>query len=89
MARKKFRFDFNEDAEPVEELHRRRVAMMEHFKTIEAIGGYLRTVPAPEELLAQPAAAEGKTSLKAVRRKAKSSAKPRGKRKSASRPIHT
>ena len=50
--RRPFKFDFNEDADPVEELHRLRVATAKHFKTIEAIIDYHRSTPSVEELIA-------------------------------------
>ena len=68
MARKfPFEFDFNEDAEPVEELNRLRVATAKHFKTLDAYWDYLRTVPTAEEMLAEIKAeiAEEETKTKA------------------------
>ncbi len=55
MARKKkeFHFDFNEDADPVEELHRLRVATVRHFKTAEALFEYHNSVPPVEVILAE------------------------------------
>lgn len=53
MARKDFQFDFNEDAEPVEELHRLRMAAAKHFKTIEAIVEYDRALPTAGEMIAK------------------------------------
>ncbi len=53
MGNKEFHFDFNEDAEPVEELHRLRVATARHFKTIEAIVEYDRTLPSAKEMIAE------------------------------------
>ena len=89
MARKEFHFDFNEDAEPVEELHRYRIAVAEHFKTMESIGEYIRSTPTVKEILAQWDAEEKKTLSKApARRSAKSAAKPLGKRKTAARAVH-
>ncbi len=89
MARKKFHFDFNEDAEPVEELHRYRAAVAEHFKTMEAIGEYIRSAPTAKEFLAKLDAEEKKKQQKtAARRSAKPAAKPRGQRKASKRPAH-
>ncbi len=56
MARKKkeFHFDFNEDADPVEELHRLREATVRHFKTVDALIEYhLSEVPPTEVILAR------------------------------------
>ncbi len=66
MARKEFQFDFNEDADPVEELHRLRVAMTKHFKTIEAFMEYIRATPTAEEFLAQTAPEAQKPKPKAT-----------------------
>ncbi len=89
MARKRFYFDFNEDAEPCEELHRLRVAMLEHFKTVEAFGEYLRSTPTAKEILAQWDAEEKKAKPKtAVRRRTKPAAKPRGKRQPTAKAAH-
>ena len=53
MARKEFHFDFNEEADPVDELHRLRVATTKHFKTMQEHLAYLRATPTAEEFLAQ------------------------------------
>ena len=53
MPNKSFEFDFNEDAEPVGEIHRLRVAMSRHFKTVEEHFAYLRSTPSAEEMIAQ------------------------------------
>lgn len=50
MARKDFHFDFNEDADPVEELHRLRAATAKHFKTVDALVEYHNSVPPAEEI---------------------------------------
>ncbi len=56
MARKfPFEFDFNEDADPVEELHRLREASMKHFKTLDALMEYHRTMPTHKEFAADVA----------------------------------
>lgn len=94
MAHKKFHFDFNEDAEPVEELHRRRMAMAEHFKTLDAIMEYLRTVPTAEEILASLDAGDKakKSAAKPAKRrnaqKVQSTGTSRVRRKSAKCPVH-
>jgi hypothetical protein len=89
MARKKFHFDFDEEAEPVDELHRYRVALMEHFKTLEAVMEYIDSAPTAEEFLAKLDAEEEKKRRKTVgRRKAATAAKSRGKRKSAGQTVH-
>ncbi len=93
MAHKRpFKFDFNEDADPVEELHRLRVATTKHFKTIEAIMEYHRSTPSVEELIAdldrEIAENKAKAEAKAARsRKAKSVKKtiPARQRKTAKR----
>lgn len=55
MTRKAFHFDFNEDADPVEELHRLRVARTRHFKTIDALVAHDRAHPVPtaREMIAE------------------------------------
>ena len=93
MAHKRpFKFDFNEDADPVEELHRLRVATTKHFKTIEAIMEYHRSTPSVEELIAdldrEIAENKAKAEAKAARsRKAKGvkKAAPARRRKAAKR----
>ncbi len=92
MARKKkeFHFDFNEDADPVEELHRLRVATVKHFKTFEALAEYHSSVRPVEVILADldekiarereeeaRAASKGKTRAKTVR----APGKPAGRRR--------
>ncbi len=90
MARRKFHFDFNEDAEPVEELHRFRAAVAEHFKTLEAVMEYIHSAPTAEEFLAQCEDEKKKKALQktAARRRAKPAAKPQGKRKPVARAVH-
>ncbi len=66
MSSKKFEFDFNENAEPVAELHRMRATMAEHFKTPEALFAYYRSLPQTSEgwraeLDARKKTARGKT----------------------------
>ena len=51
--KKDFHFDFNEDADPVDELHRLRVATSRHYKTAEAYWEHLRKVPTAKEILAR------------------------------------
>lgn len=52
MARKfPFEFDFDEDADPVEELHRLRIASTKHFKTLEAMMEYHNSLPTAKEML--------------------------------------
>jgi len=48
-----FHFDFNEDADPIDELHRLRVATAKHFKTMGAYMEYLRATPSVQEMLAE------------------------------------
>ncbi len=45
MSSKQFTFDFDENAEPVAELHRMRAAMAKHFKTPEALFAHYRSLP--------------------------------------------
>lgn len=70
MTRKNFHFDFNEDADPVEELHRLRVARTKHFKTIDALVAHDRAHPLPtaREMIAELEAeiAEKKARKKAI-----------------------
>ncbi len=85
MARKEFQFDFNEDADPVDELHRLRVAMTKHFKTMEALMEYIHSAPTAEEFLAQTAPEAQKPKPKA-RTKAPAGTrakKPAGQRNAA------
>ncbi len=89
MANKKFHFDFKEDAEPVEELHRLRVATTKHFKTIEAIVEYDRTLPTAKEMIAELKAGIAVKKAGIARpRKAESSKKPIKQRKTAKRLTH-
>ncbi len=89
MTRKDFHFDFNEDAEPVEELHRLREAVAEHFKTVEAIMEYTRTLPPAEEMIAE-------LKMEIARRKKKqtkirapgANRKPSKRRRTAKSPVH-
>ena len=53
MPHKDFHFDFNEDADPVDELHRLRVATTKRFKTMREHLEYLRATPTAEEFLAR------------------------------------
>lgn len=88
MARKKFHFDFNEDAEPVEELHRFRAAVADHFKTVEAIREYINSAPTAEEFLARLDTKEKQTAPKTVKRRARPAGMRRGRRKTAKRLVH-
>lgn len=85
MARKfPFEFDFNEDADPVEELHRLRVATTKHFKTLDAIMEYHRTAPSIKELIADLDEEIAKKKAKnTVSKKTKASKKTTGKQKAA------
>lgn len=84
MTSKNFRFDFNEDAEPVEELHRLRVAMTEHFKTVEALVEYDRSLPTAKEMIAELKAETAGQKVKAARsRKGRVAAKAVRQRKEA------
>ena len=53
MPREPFHFDFNEDADPVDELHRLRVAKTKHYKTIEALMESRRSMPSTNEIIAR------------------------------------
>ena len=53
MAPKGFHFDFNEDADPADELHRLRAAKTKHFKTMDAYMEYLRVTPTVKEMIAE------------------------------------
>ncbi len=90
MARKEFHFDFNEDAEPVEELHRLRVATAKHFKTSEALLEYYNSVPPIEEIRArlQAEVAAKKAAGGGRGRKAKAVKKTGGRGKTAQRLTH-
>lgn len=55
MKTKRFKFDFNENADPVSELHRYRVALSKRFKTTEALINYYRTSLGDDFLEEKPA----------------------------------
>ncbi len=89
MARKfPFKFDFNEDADPVEELHRLRVATAQHFKTLDAIMEYHGAAPTAREMIAELHAeiAENRTNA-ASSSQAKIAKKSAVRRKTAKRPV--
>lgn len=77
-----FHFDFNEDAEPVEELHRLRMALTKHFKTNQEHWDYMWSTPSREEIIAD---LERKITLKRAAEKKAASARPR---KAAKTPVH-
>ncbi len=87
MARKfPFKFDFDEDADPVEELHRLRVATMKHFKTLDAIMEYHRTMPTAKKMLAELEEEIAENKAKAARsQKAGKTKTPAARRKTAKR----
>ena len=88
MARKDFHFDFDEDADPVEELHRLRAATKKHFKTDEALLEYYNSVPPIEEIRARLKAEIAAKEARAARpRKVKATKKPARQRKTAKRPL--
>ena len=67
MSRKDFHFDFNENADPVEEMRRLRIAEGRHFKTAEAFAEYARATPPPEVMLAELVAAIAQKNAKTAR----------------------
>jgi hypothetical protein len=93
MARKfPFKFDFDEDADPVDELHRLRVASSKHFKTVDALMDYCNSLPTVEEMLAELreeiAEEKAKAEAKAARPRKITAAKkpaPARRRKTAKR----
>lgn len=86
MARKRpFKFDFDEDADPVEELHRLRAATMKHFKTLDALMEYYRSTPPVEEILAELEKEIAENKAKDARPK---KVKTTRRRKTAKRPVH-
>jgi hypothetical protein len=88
MAREEFDFDFCEDADPVQELHRLRVAAAKHFKTMKATLEYLRSVPTAEEFLARlDAKAQAKAPKAAQPKSSKTTKKSIGRRKAARHPV--
>ncbi len=89
MNRKDFHFDFDEDAEPVEELHRLRVATTKHFKTLDALMEYHNSVPPIEEIRArlEKEIAEKKAKA-ATPQRIKAAKKPTRQRKTAKRLVH-
>lgn len=89
MTRKDFHFNFNEDADPVEELHRLRVATTKHFKTLDAIMEYHRTAPSIEEIKARLEAEIAKKQTEpTTSRTPKTLKKPTGRQKVAKRLTH-
>jgi hypothetical protein len=91
MTRKfPFKFDFNEDADPVDELHRLRVATTKHFKTLDALVEYYRSTPSIKELIAEIDAeitGEKAETLHSKKRKTASSKAPMIRGKAARRPL--
>jgi hypothetical protein len=84
MTRKDFHFDFDEEADPVEELHRLRVATARHFKTRDALMEYYRSTPPIEEIKARLETEIAEKKARAVRaRNAESSERPARRRKTA------
>lgn len=59
-------FDFNEDTDPVEELHRLRVATTKHFKTLDAIIEYHRSAPSIQEIKARLETGVAQKNAKAI-----------------------
>ncbi len=88
MARKDFRFDFDEDADPVEELHRLRVATARHFKTPDALAEYHNSVPPIEEIRARLKAEIAGEKTRRARPGKRRAAKPLCRRKPAQRLVH-
>ncbi|MDR2981538.1 MAG: hypothetical protein LBV12_04735 [Puniceicoccales bacterium] len=89
MIRKDFSFDLDEDAEPVEELHRLRRATTKHFKTMDAYMKYLHDTPSIQEMIAELDAEIAKKEVKSpASRKVKTAQKSTGKRKAARRLTH-
>ena len=76
---KDFPFDFNEDADPVDELHRLRLASGRHFKTMKERLEYFRATPSIQEILAE-------LDAEIAERKAKEAAKAARPRKSVAAP---
>lgn len=87
MARKDFHFEFDEDADPVEELHRLRVAVTRRFKTMDAIMEYHRAAPSIEEIKGRLKAEIVRKEMQSTRpRKIKTVQKAAGRRKTVKRP---
>ncbi len=83
-----FHFDFNEDAEPVAELHRLRMAMTKHFKTNQEHWDYIWSTPPIEELIAEVKAEIAQKNAEAARKEAKAAkrkAAPSASRKATSK----
>lgn len=90
MTCKEFHFDFNEDADPIEELHRLRVAATKHFKTMKATLKFLNSVPTAEEFLAKLDPKEQKQTPRITElRNTKNIRSSVKQRKSAKRLAHT
>ncbi len=92
MTRKDFHFVLNEDADPVEELHRLRRATTKQFKTMDAYMKYLHDTPSIQEMIAELDAEIAKKKTKSpssrTSRKNKTAQKPAGKRKASQRLTH-
>ncbi|MDR1744894.1 MAG: hypothetical protein LBS30_03980 [Planctomycetota bacterium] len=89
-SKKEFHFDFNENADPVDELHRLRAAKTKHFKTMDAYMRYLRETPSVQEMIAEVDAeiAAKKKAPAAASRKANVAPKSAGRRKTGKRLTH-
>ena len=76
-----FHFEFNEDANPVDELHRLRLASGRHFKTMTERLEYFRATPTAKEILAR-------LDAEIARKKAKAAAKADRPPRKPSAPRH-
>lgn len=88
MARKlPFHFNFDEDADPVEELHRLRVVTADHFKTLDAMMAYLRSSPSIQEQIEELDKTIAREKQKAVSATKKPSGKKAQGRKKNAKPV--
>ena len=85
---KDFHFDFNEDANPVDELHRLRVATSRHFKTMKARQEDLRATPTAQEILARLDAEIAEKKAREAAKADRPSRKPSASRPRRSAAVH-
>jgi len=85
---KEFHFDFNEDADPVDELHRLRVAMGRHYKTMDAYMESLRKMPTAKEILARLDAEIAEKKAREAAKADRPSRKPSASRPRRSAAVH-
>lgn len=85
MPTKNFKFDFNEDAEPVAELHRYRAALSTHFKTVDALMEHVHTSVAESGIVIKDGKVAGWNKPMTPRKKRQSKPLPKTAKKSKPR----